>query len=904
MISTIEEDLMFGQDFSIYVQYPPLPAKDLPATFHYPPLGSPLSQASASTRSSMSPNEEELSSTHYFSSTNSNTWKPADDMEVSMLQETLSGIPEDFLLRASDLYPPLSATTSRASTPMSHRSSAKASKAKPRSSKLLTRPGSISSNRSSVDETNAPSEGAPTKRRRVSPSILPNGRPNGACTRCKKLKMKCSFDEGASDCARCTVNGHECVVLGRKPRSPGLREVLQKQIREKDAQIDELLSQMNPTPSLATPLSIIPSRLALTDSQRFTYRDALAWLEKAQSCSKSDMKAKIDVSFLEDGSDSDLDSDDNMSLDDDLQSSSSSSTQFTSLPGASAPAGVLAAVALESRHRAHATTDMPPHLEGLEPSQDLKIEGGIGSKAYFQPGPSANLDLRRLIIERQAAPDILLSGLVTCEDVGILFDLYFKWINPFIPVLDENIHTPAAVLGRCPFLFTVVCALASRYYDAKPEMYGVALHLAKAAAANAFLDGWKTIEMCQAYILLGAYIPPARRWEEDRYWFFTGIAFRLGIELNLNRMPTTMPTDERNERELLNRLRTWIICYIMDRCICVNLGKPFMVPEDEIIRSAATKFLGFKFQHAGDAYLVSLVEVLRIITRFAEVLGPVMDGHQDLSAMASGLHSSLKVELQSNTGNNRVLISRSENEVNRGEPAHVMQTALMHSVFQYCRLVIFSAGLQQVVKMGALKDDTLFFTGCLQASSSVLNLMIDGLIPTGFIRHCPEQVFSLTAFATVVLLKCLRREFSTKLDLSQEDRIINLVKRLISLLDEDPDRADEQRITRRYSRFVQHILDAHIADLQRRRAKPVSDGAPVTQITSPCAPALMETEEEAEIQADVRLQALPTPWEEMFPTQNLEQSSPFMGVMEADYMSLLSLPDDDPIWFSNFNGQF
>ena len=39
-------------------------------------------------------------------------------------------------------------------------------------------------------------------------------------------------------------------------------------------------------------------------------------------------------------------------------------------------------------------------------------------------GPSANLDLRRLIIERQAAPDILLSGLVTYDDVGKLFDLF------------------------------------------------------------------------------------------------------------------------------------------------------------------------------------------------------------------------------------------------------------------------------------------------------------------------------------------------------------------------------------------------------------------------------------------------------------------------------------------------
>lgn len=113
-------------------------------------------------------------------------------------------------------------------------------------------------------------------------------------------------------------------------------------------------------------------------------------------------------------------------------------------------------------------------------------------------------------------------------------------------------------------------------------MYLLAMHIAKASAANAFLDGWKTIEMCQAYLLLGGYTPPARKWEEDRYWFFTGIGFRLGIELNLNRPPSSPPITEREEREYLNRTRTWIICYIMDRCICVNLGKPFMIPEDEV----------------------------------------------------------------------------------------------------------------------------------------------------------------------------------------------------------------------------------------------------------------------------------------------------------------------------------
>ena len=39
------------------------------------------------------------------------------------------------------------------------------------------------------------------------------------------------------------------------------------------------------------------------------------------------------------------------------------------------------------------------------------------------PGPQTNLQLRRLIVERQAAPEILLSGLVTPEDVGALFEM-------------------------------------------------------------------------------------------------------------------------------------------------------------------------------------------------------------------------------------------------------------------------------------------------------------------------------------------------------------------------------------------------------------------------------------------------------------------------------------------------
>lgn len=54
----------------------------------------------------------------------------------------------------------------------------------------------------------------------------------------------------------------------------------------------------------------------------------------------------------------------------------------------------------------------------------------------------------------------------------------------------------------------------------------MAMHFAKHSAANALIDGWKSVELCQAYILMSIYVVPARRWEEDRSWLYTGLAVR------------------------------------------------------------------------------------------------------------------------------------------------------------------------------------------------------------------------------------------------------------------------------------------------------------------------------------------------------------------------------------------
>jgi hypothetical protein len=103
----------------------------------------------------------------------------------------------------------------------------------------------------------------------------------------------------------------------------------------------------------------------------------------------------------------------------------------------------------------------------------------------------------------------------------------------------------------------LVCALSSRYYTRRPGLYNLAIYFAKALVASAFIDGWKCVEMCQAYLMLTAYAPPTQRDSKTR------------------------PLDERHEREILNRRPTWIICSIMDGSTSLETGNALGVGKDE-----------------------------------------------------------------------------------------------------------------------------------------------------------------------------------------------------------------------------------------------------------------------------------------------------------------------------------
>lgn len=63
---------------------------------------------------------------------------------------------------------------------------------------------------------------------------------------------------------------------------------------------------------------------------------------------------------------------------------------------------------------------------------------------------------------------------------------------------------------------------------------------------------------------------------------------RVATDLGLHRASTTKPLSEHHERELLNRARTWLNCFNIDRSSATQWGKPMGLQEDGTVRSAKT----------------------------------------------------------------------------------------------------------------------------------------------------------------------------------------------------------------------------------------------------------------------------------------------------------------------------
>ncbi|KAG8777967.1 hypothetical protein FRC12_000100 [Ceratobasidium sp. 428] len=674
----------------------------------------------------------------------------------------------------------------------------------------------------------------PTPRAARAPNVIPY------------IQMKCVFGPGQNVCQRCANTNKTCIVEGRKQRQgPNKRELLMRELAEKDRIIDSLLRQIH-NPAMRTPINL-PHNVSIPQQspnapERTADRDVLAWIESIRQNRPPTPTGSIDTGAVHNpraqseplppppptepdedavsfgGSASNANVRDQKANDEPRtpielrQDSAELDDTLHSIPPPAAPVGFIAKLAL-STNRAKRGSEAG--MTGEAEEEDKWV--GVGNMTYFEAGPSADPELRRIIIERQMPPEILTHGIIKPAEVEILFKIFFEQLNPFVAILDPTLHTPAFVFGRCPFLFTAICAISSRYYRKRPELYTIAMHFAKQSAATALIDGWKSVELVQAYILMSVYPVPARRWEEDRTWLYLGLAIRMATDLNLHLPWQGKASGEAHEREILNRTRTWLICFNLDRSGATQFGRPPTIREDYIVRKSQNWYQSSEYNLKLDVHLTAYTRLLRIVARF------LANVYSDTNS-PTALNKNLDFMSATTTSEEELLAFEKETkeqfDKDSDHTVPVQPVALPVKLFptgkypiivpcdsrlRIVSQVIFSFGHQQAFQRG-LQHGKVFFDKCYKAASEVVRIAIDILAPSGRLMYAPDGHFVFISFAAAFLLKMLRPQFAAALEPTQSARIVQLVTRLAEVLASDKVAIDDRHSPRLYSRFLSGLL--------------------------------------------------------------------------------------------------
>ncbi|KAJ7573951.1 fungal-specific transcription factor domain-containing protein [Mycena floridula] len=579
------------------------------------------------------------------------------------------------------------------------------------------------------------------------------------------------------------------------------REYLLEQIRQKDAIIESLLKQLQ-NPYIATPSSLA-SYLSLSDPNN---KNISAWLGQSQSDGRpgdieeeSDTESNHGASRLTHAQRYGLvpvDADEKFP--DTGPAETEEDRLQRSLPDSHVPLGLIANLSLDNN------MITPGKDNGM--AKDVDHDNvRVANATYYVPGPATDLDIRAMLMEQHSLPEILVHGLVNPDDVDRLFKIFYERLNPFISLLDPVLYTPAFTFARCPFLFTVVCAISSRYYTEKSEIYPIAMHFAKHSAQNTLIDGWKSVELCQAYILMSIYAVPARRWEKDQSWLYTGLAIRIATDLNLHQVSGKKPQNEKQEREILNNMRVWMICFNLDRSMATQFGKPVTIREDYIIRHSQEWYKNSEYNIQYDVHLCAHTALLRIVAKFHDEV------FSDPTS-PSGLNK--QIDFRSVIITHDAQLTRfkeewvqrfkdhSENE-DRGVGLRVM---LLPFLVAYSRLVMFSFGFQQAYQHGIQQTDLLFFNKCLESAKMVLKSMLEDLAPSGYMRYAPDEHFVFTTFASAFLLKLLHPEFAGLMPASEETEIFYLIGQLIQTLSSPLISIDDRHMPKLHARFLAGLL--------------------------------------------------------------------------------------------------
>ncbi|KAJ7707789.1 hypothetical protein B0H17DRAFT_1034038 [Mycena rosella] len=503
----------------------------------------------------------------------------------------------------------------------------------------------------------------------------------------------------------------------------------------------------------------------------------------------------------------------------------SGNSKLATLPPEASPFGLMADLSLKN--------DRAESPENIDQTPAL----GVANANFFRPSPTPDPMRSRPLSGGPAAPHILTRGLITPQEAEKLFDIYFQRMNISLSLLDPVLYTPQKTCFRSPFLFTVVCAIASRFYTERPELYAQAMHFAQLAAGTALISGHKCVELCQGYILMSLYPVPARRWEEERGWLYLGLAIRMAIDLNLHLPNTAKPINENHAREMLNRTRVWLNCFNLDRSTGSQYGKaPTISNNDYMANHSENWWRSSPYNMANfDIHICAYNAELKVMAAFmakiySDPSHPTgLNKNVDFEAVAAETDE----ELKRLADKWRLVLDQTDTT----DPQNRFRSGLLKLALNYARLVALSFGFQHAFGKNNT-DENPFLMRCLTAATDVVTAIVEDVGRPDqrvYLRHGPMAQSVFVTFAASMLVKLLQPKFASYVTTDKRQEIHGLVKNVINLLASPDVSIDDKHGPNLYARFLKGLLAAPLArvDGRQRRSVRSNSGQPMDGDSTP-----------------------------------------------------------------------
>lgn len=511
-----------------------------------------------------------------------------------------------------------------------------------------------------------------------------------SCLECRSSKVKCSgqIDDGGA-CERCKRIRRECVFeqhrRGRKPAQIKMHKLEQSvdtimtaltALTEYQQQRSKALRESNEDDPEGTKDAVRPLQKRShsdtttgkesTPSKHFKPAiddDDLSTMVEGQVQSKEFESLPSQLSVMEavlkrkGSSRLDLDTTRLEPVQD--QAIEPTEGQELGLPPLSNPLKLLAQASDSALHQANPTSSSSSEVVDLAKGKNaFRPKTACSDKEETKRGASRreywSLGLYSSRFDKGPALDPISCKVMTKIIAKDLFGLYMRHLNARITLLDPFLATFDYVRNHSALLLTSACALAARFANHLPNAEELAnkldVHLLERVLPAVLLQGFRSVEISQAFIIMAAYHPNTSSLDGDRSWSLLGYGIRIAAELDMNaRMisnrerfnkPSQTPAsaqadtplsngkdgeieaqlsaEETIQRKFRNRERTWCNLWLFENSLSTHMGRRSTLGQDPVILGVSAGWDRASYAIPGDEAIVAIINLRRVQTKNVE----------------------------------------------------------------------------------------------------------------------------------------------------------------------------------------------------------------------------------------------------------------------------------------------